>query len=522
MKVRVAIIEDEYFARQAIKKYIDRLGDPYEVCGEACDGQEGLELLRQAVPDIALVDITMPRINGIDMIQRAEDEGLPTQMIILTGYSDFSYARAAVRLGVREYLLKPLRIEDLAQALAHASKGMNREEKGRIPEGIDVDSLLGRQLAEQLTRVGTDSQDTDLMIEHLGFPRDAGVYYVALMQYHREGEELPALISRLSGAALKGLGDSGFPAICCPDDFQSICFVVNMKSDGEFGKLKEALERLGNEMCQTLDVLLKVSVSRGRASLNMIHDAWLEAHAIQQYYLFFDRSRFSIYTSENLVGEPSALFDAEVRHTLTMLLRKKDEAAIQAFIGGQFLRFQQNNARKDTVYLCAAEMMSAIFEYSSTRFGDIVEGTPSGNAFSELYSLTHIDDVERFIQKLAREVIHRDTSDRNAHSALIRRVHEYIDSNFSNSALRLEDVARANYISSPHLCSVYRRATQSTIGDYIFEARMRHAVELIGEGKRNVADISEACGYDDPGYFSKCFRKRYGMTPREYIEAQST
>ena len=133
MKIRIAIIEDEFFARQAIKKYISRLGEPYEVCGEAGDGREGLEILRREKPDIALVDITMPVMNGIDMMQHAFDEGLRTQMIILTGYSDFSYARAAVHLGVREYLLKPLKIEDLKQTLNHVSRLLNREEKSRIP-----------------------------------------------------------------------------------------------------------------------------------------------------------------------------------------------------------------------------------------------------------------------------------------------------------------------------------------------------------------------------------------------------
>ena len=94
MKIRIAIIEDEFYTRKAIGQYIGKLGTPYEVCGEAGNGQEGLELLRRERPEIALVDITMPIVNGIDMIQIAANEGLPTQMIILTGYSEFSYARS--------------------------------------------------------------------------------------------------------------------------------------------------------------------------------------------------------------------------------------------------------------------------------------------------------------------------------------------------------------------------------------------------------------------------------------------
>lgn len=522
MKIRIAIIEDEFFARQAIKKYISRLGEPYEVCGEAGDGREGLEILRREKPDIALVDITMPVMNGIDMMQHAFDEGLRTQMIILTGYSDFSYARAAVHLGVREYLLKPLKIEDLKQTLNHVSRLLNREEKSRIPEGIDVDNLLSRQLAEQLTRSGTDSQDTNLLIEHLDFPRDTGVYYVTLIQFHKDGTEDRKIMSVLSAAALTALREKGFAAVGYPVEIHSLCLVVNIENSNAFDAMKETFVALANEIYKQLDVQLKVSLSSGCRKLDMVHDAYLEAHAVQQYHLFYGAKQVAFYTSENLVSGPGALFDAETRHTLMMLLRKHDERAIRKFIDDQLDSIQQRKTGPDTIYLCAAEMMSAIFEYISARFGDTGEGIAPENSYSSLLSLNHVDAIRKFVQDRAWDAMNQSNNDENAHGALIRRVHEYIDGNFSNSAMRLDDVARANFISTQYLCSVYRRATRFTIGDYIFEVRMRHAMKLINEGQRNVTSISESCGYDDPGYFCKCFRKKYGMTPRQYIESQNT
>ena len=85
MSMRIVIIEDEYYTRQAIKKYIQQLGETYEVIGEAGNGQEGLELIRSMQPDLSLVDITMPIMDGIEMITAARDAGLQTLMVILTG-----------------------------------------------------------------------------------------------------------------------------------------------------------------------------------------------------------------------------------------------------------------------------------------------------------------------------------------------------------------------------------------------------------------------------------------------------
>lgn len=520
MKIRIAIIEDEFYARQAIKKYISQLGEPYEVCGEASNGRDGLELIRRLKPEIALVDITMPVMNGIDMMHHVQEEALPTQMIILTGYSDFSYARAAVRLGVREYLLKPLRIEELRSALEHVTKSLSRN-KSAAPDGIDMENLLGSQLAEQLTRSGADSVDTGLLLEHLDFPRDSGTYYVVLIQFYTEKTDA-SIMARLSAMALDTLHEKDFPAVGYSADSRSLCLVINVPKDKKAGALNSTLEEMAEAMYNQLSVQLKIAMSGGCSSLSMIHDAHLEAQAVQHYHLFCNSRQVAFYTADTLIRSPSALFDSETRHNLTMLLRRQDAAAVKKFIDDRFSLISRSQASSDAVYLCAAEMVSAIFEYNSTRFEDTGDLSAPGNALPALFSINHVDALKKFIVDRAMEAIGRGAADEIGHAALIRKVHDYIDENFANSALRLEDVARANFISTQYLCSIYRKATRSTIGDYLFEVRMRHAQQLIGDGQRNVTAISEACGYDDPGYFCKCFRKKYGMTPRQYIESQNT
>ena len=150
MSMRIVIIEDEYYTRQAIKKYIQQLGEPYEVIGEAGNGQEGLELIRSMQPDLSLVDITMPIMDGIEMITAARDAGLQTLMVILTGYSEFGYAQAAVKLGVCDYLLKPLRIEDLSKCLERAA-GFGRLEL-RIAHEAQQRQVARKAAAEDVIR----------------------------------------------------------------------------------------------------------------------------------------------------------------------------------------------------------------------------------------------------------------------------------------------------------------------------------------------------------------------------------
>ena len=519
MKIRIVIIEDEYFPRQTIKKYIDELGAPYMLCGEADNGKDGLEILREIKPDIALVDITMPVMNGIDMIQQAQNESILTQMIILTGYSEFLYARAAVHLGVREYLLKPLRLEDLKKALEHVSKSLHHRNELSALKGIDMNNLLSYKLAEHLTRNYEDSLEAGLLLDHLVFPKDSGIYYVVLIQIHADKNVRDFIPNQLFTIALNILQENSFPTVGYWADNRSLCLVINTPISVKPEVLSVILKQIAETMYSQLKLQLKVALSTGCSKLRMIHDAYLEAQAVQQYYLFYDSNHVSFHTIENTIHSPSTLFDAEMRHKFMLILRKQDASAVKAFIEDYFHRIKQSKHSSDTVYLCSAEMVSVIYEYTSSRFEDARDLSSPKNALPALFSMIHVDSIQKFILERALEAIEHNYSCDNAHTDLIHNVHKYIEEHFPNSALCLKDLARANFISIQYLCSVYRRATQSTIGNYIFEVRMWHVQKLIKDGQRNVTVISEACGYDDLGYFCKCFRKKFSMTPKQYIES---
>ena len=118
MKKTVLIIEDEFYFRQALKQYLSSHADEFSLCGEARNGEEGLQKIMELKPDIALVDITMPLMDGISLIRKAREAGSKTRMIILTGYGEFDYAKQAIQLGVQDYLLKPLQSDELYQSLS--------------------------------------------------------------------------------------------------------------------------------------------------------------------------------------------------------------------------------------------------------------------------------------------------------------------------------------------------------------------------------------------------------------------
>ena len=116
---RVVVVEDETMARKGIILTIDWSALDCVIVGEAANGEEGAELVKRLSPDLVVTDVKMPRMDGVEMITKLRAEGCQARFIILTAYSDFKYAQSALRLGVSDYLLKPLKDGEFEAAVRH-------------------------------------------------------------------------------------------------------------------------------------------------------------------------------------------------------------------------------------------------------------------------------------------------------------------------------------------------------------------------------------------------------------------
>ncbi len=140
---KIVIVEDEFRIRQGLGKLINKVDMGCRVIGEAENGYEGLLMIRDLEPDIVITDIRMPKIDGLEMIEKAQNMGADCTFVILSGYADFDYARQGIRLGVREYLLKPATISDVKNLLAKLAED---EKEGTSPNNLDEYSAVVREM----------------------------------------------------------------------------------------------------------------------------------------------------------------------------------------------------------------------------------------------------------------------------------------------------------------------------------------------------------------------------------------
>lgn len=122
MKLKVLLIDDEYLVRERLKHVVDWDAEGYTICGEAEDGVRGLELIEEYDPDLAVIDINMPFMSGLEMAEKVQELEKKVRLVILSGYDDFEYARSAIRSGVCCYLLKPVNKDELLEVLRSTKK----------------------------------------------------------------------------------------------------------------------------------------------------------------------------------------------------------------------------------------------------------------------------------------------------------------------------------------------------------------------------------------------------------------
>lgn len=199
--MKIVIVEDEVRIREGIHRLLTKTDPSFEVVGEAENGREGVELLLRERPDLALVDVRMPELDGIGMLEAVQAQGFKPMVIVLSAYSDFSYAQQAMKLGAREYLVKPIVADELIGAVRRAKEALAQQTLARsgmrargdvLSAALYANVPLSSEALEQVHRTFDLGENTPfaLLMVHLaddtGFP--AAERIAAFSQTHLGGE----------------------------------------------------------------------------------------------------------------------------------------------------------------------------------------------------------------------------------------------------------------------------------------------------------------------------------------------
>ena len=502
--MRIIVVEDEPKTREGLLSVIGKY-TAHEVLFAARDGAAGLEKIRELRPDLIISDIRMPGMDGLTMLRKLTDEGVPYEAILLTGYSEFEYARKAIQLEVAEYILKPLDVGELLSALGKVEQKLQKQERAEVTVGQLVFSLLTSPREEKddllallRERVRIDPRETaDLFL--LG---PAGADAETTTEIQRRLEQ--SLDSLHMGAhyVCRLPGDMGVLAILL-DTGGSLSAKSMFRS-----RVLPGIHKVGPCFCLYGDIR---GVAELEERIRMLQSLLQYAFSLDQSEII-DREAVEGLTFTRL-SYPEELENAigrEIRSGNTVRLREIGERFRERVIdsGATPGHIREYTARFASKILAAVAEWGGRAAWDEDRldFHDMVRSMTDSRSKAELSAY-----FSRVLELAAGE---QETAPETDNSTVIKVI-SFIRSNFHRD-ITLTDAAELVGLTPEYLSKLFNQEMDVNFVVFLRNFRISTAKRLLAEGGHKIAEVAEAVGFHDVKYFNKVFKTVTGVSPSEY------
>lgn len=501
--MRILIAEDEYYARKALEQNIRDWDQDAEVlCAD--NGVNALECLRRNDVDILLLDIKMPQLDGLALSWQLLQEGIDVYTIITSGYSDFDFARQAMKAGVREYLLKPINPDMLCEALETAYDEVSRREQERISD-IDRANMIRRQ---RMRTTLSWLQSTAMPCpEHLWHAVSRSRSCFAAVIFGGAPERVTDMLE----AQLEAQGMSVCPYALEARWMGALVFVSGSAKEQE-------PENVMRGVLSGLPQELRVAVS-GMFAPSEASAAYRQVQAVYGVRCLEDAH---VLTAEMLRRrtEYISLQDTEQSKAFFyQLLQRKSREAEASLLAMLRPLLEESSASP----YCVQDVLNHICAQINRASAQMGQEQACGAVSGVTLRLEEIDSRDQLYARMAQLIdatCELQSEEKISHSQeIVALIRDYIDEHFSEN-VSLKTLANTKlYMNVSYLSRLFKAATGTSFRTYLTDVRMHKAAQMLSLRDDSVTHIAVDCGYTDVSHFIQLFRRRYGMTPNAYREA---
>lgn len=496
---KILIVDDERSEREGIARLIRKYGYNLTVL-YAENGEDALEVLEKQSVDILLTDIKMPFMGGMELIEQVHKRGWSPICIIYSAYGKFEYAQNAIRLGVVQYLLKPIQLDEFQKLLTQVIDLCEQKQKQQQESETLQRTLQGKQAEKtartllQFLEFGVPLPQQELPDSYL--PILLSSYSVMLAQYWENYEaDLHRILGE--GSMVISRGDAQFFLLIQNQN-------LNKKQLSELCKQLIAVSR---ERYQTEVFIAAGSLCRTPEELKRTYDRISEQ---MDYQFFTSSSVYFLYNENGSLRKQSEVLPLYFEKILTFA-KLEDYAGMKK----EFARAFE--------YVEKTEGFSSI--YVKYNFSNVIKKCCEILHCEErlLYAIEKIYDCSQFSQ--VREAVYglidmlsETGSKGEENNRIILLSKRMVYERYGDYTLNVSSIAQELKVSAAYLSTVFKTGTNQTLVRYITQYRMEKAKELLKTTNLRIADIAQRVGYPNPSYFISLFKNSQGDSPAKYRE----
>lgn len=530
--IKVLIADDELRICELIFRLIDWESLGMSVIAVAHDGRETIKIIKNEMPDIVITDIRMPGYNGVDVIRIGKEYNSDIQFIIISGYSQFDYAQNAIHYGVSDYLLKPVKAEELTKALLRIKSRIDKNNQmySQVKKAWTLEQQNRRLYREQLIMEiahgkGFDvlTKDMNTLNEQYKYEFIPGFFTIVIVKADGLNFEEKTESSFLYEKIQQSLSFAFAPVM---QEMQGTMldngtYIFLFNYENEYAEIESQIHRLLNQMLLQKDVFKKLHLTIGLGKrvncLAEVGKSYETAYlAIKDHILVGtdriiegkekivvqDYKDYFLHTVRELENVVENLDYKRISDIIqewgTALSKDKEingyqiEQSAKALVNSYLLSMQKNNYTRDEDDNLLKDFMKSI------------ENCISLGEIQELLSGTLEQSLSEYRHKRAL-----------SGSKPIRDAKEYIRNNLAGN-LTIQEVSEYVGYSSAHFSVRFKQECGITFSDYVMESRIEKSKELLKNTRETIESIAAAVGYSDVKSFTKNFKKYTEVKPSQY------
>lgn len=503
------IADDEKNIRDGLKCILDWEALGFTLCGEAANGEEALSGILKNNPSLVLLDIRMPKLTGIDIIRIAREQGYNGRFIILSGYSDFSYAQAAIRYGVEYYLTKPIDEDELLDAINTIRESIELEHRRSDNIALYREKAKNVILHDLITGVWKKDGITGLSsADFQSLELISDVYQVVIY----EKFETSTKHKNYDFAALLNITNSQNRSF---EHFETDNKnVILLKGSFALRRFEEFRNR-----CEKTDFQAFLTYGRPVKNLDEICISYEEADALIRRRFFCMQGQHILgYEALPAMTSHSLLISDEKLlaycDSLTNCLQANNRKQIAATFFSLEEYLYNVDSSIESVRLFLTDLFLQLKENISKVYNSSRVSFPSNSAIIDhIDNCRYLYEIILYISEQVKSVM--DGSDSSSRDTILDDILYYIDNNYQNN-IKLETIAPLFGYNSAYLGKLFTKAIGENFNSYVDHRRIEHSKKLLEQRSIKVYEVSELVGYKNVDYFHKKFKKYVGISPAEY------
>lgn len=535
--IKVVIADDEDKICQLIYKLVDWNSLDMDVVGIAHNGLEALELVKIHIPDIVITDIRMPGYNGLEFIEKVKEINFLIDFIIISGYQHFEYAQKAIKFGVSDYLLKPIKKDELHNTLVRMrdnfllrAEQISNEEKMKINLKNNIVKLRAEFFSGvlfQRRKIKEYSMDTINLEYKYNFKE--GLFQVVAIKI--DG------IDKYYFSNIKFLQEKIYQIIeynlneyCY--DFESlfennICYIILNFCEENKKQVRKQAKCILAEILLQKDILGDVECTIGlgitEEDIQNINISLRTAIYAYEQRLVFGTNRVieNDFSKETCISDSSDFFEFNKKFNSALdRLNVNDTTMAIYFLKEKIKKGPHTSGHEIlqitkeicNIYLFNMRNNKIILDKSNSFFEDFSSGVNNYGSINKLFDYLNLKIISS-LEKVIEDKKQMDTKP-------IREAKQYMQDNFKSS-ISLDEVSHRVGFNASYFSVLFKKDTGYTFLEYLSEIRMNKAKDLLKETNYSIANICREVGYSDVKYFTKVFTKYTGLRPNAYRKLYS-